>query len=126
MNHTCVVRGAGAATVIRVVDKRDEDLGTSGALTLTALGELVGMSQPHMSLLVREGLISAPAAEKGRRRAVPAAEVRRVLRVVQLARIVDVPALQLFRALGDGRGVLLADGRIALGSPSQDGGQLVA
>lgn len=95
-------------------------------MTLTALGELVGLSQPHMSLLLAEGLIFAPAADKGRRRAVPASEVQRVVRVVRLARIVDVSALQLFRALGNGSGVLLPDGRIALGSAERESGQLVA
>lgn len=89
----------------------------AGPMTLTALGELVGLSQPHMSRLLQEGLIVAPAAEKGRRRAVPAAEVVRVVRVVGLARSLGIAPAVLFRFFGEGRAALLPDGRVALGAP---------
>jgi hypothetical protein len=95
-----------------------ENATPAGPLTVTALGHLVGMSQGHVSSLVAEGLIDAPAG-KGRRRAIPAAEVRRVVQVVQLAAALDIAPTVLLRAFRDGAAALLPDGRVALGAPTR-------
>lgn len=120
-----------------VNDQPDAQVTVDTPLTLTALAALAGLSQPQLSRLAEAGAIYAPVASRGRARAVPVPEVRRVLLVVQVARKLDIAAVVLFRALADGRAALLPDGRIALGPTSTnagaeqlalstEGGQLVA
>lgn len=129
MNYTVVIQAANHGSVVCVADEPSDAATVDAPMTLAALAELAGFPQSQLSVLVRDGMVYAPAADKGRRRAVPVPEVRRVLLVVERARGLDIPPTVLFRALHAGEAALLPDGRIALGPavrPSDQEGQLVA